>query len=1251
MATPHTPSQTPLRWLRRLAYTLGGLLALWALAWAAVPPLLKSQVEKIASEQLGRKLSLGAVDFKPWTLELELRDIVLAGQGADEALRIERVYVDAELQSLLRLAPVIDSVQIKGLRGKVAYLGAGKYDFDDILAKLAAQPKPSNADKALPKFAVYNIDLKDWALHFDDRPMGKKHQISDFALSLPFLSTLEAQRQVKTQLRLAFSLNGSRFDSAGESTPFVQTRKTDAKIAIRALDLAPYLPYLPANLPVKLVSAVLGAELTVAFEQNPQPAVRISGKLQADRLGLQDAARAPLLDAQNLSIVAKDVRPLEGIVALESIILQSPQAQLQRNAAGQLNFLVAQPKAQANATKKEALNAKSAAVKSSKDVKSSAGNPWQISIDRVEVQGGAVRWADDSTVPRALLQAQALHVQALGIAWPFVADKPIAFEGSSQVEQGSLSFSGTALDTRASVTARLSGMPLAAFSPYLASVLTPSLSGMADVSAGVLWQAASGSQKEALQITLPKLQLANVLLAQGKNNLAQLKLFNAEAGQIDVLAQTVQLGKVAATGLQTRVERSSDGRWMAQDWLKEPKVSESKAPPSQVPAKPVVARPWRITLGEISVDAPQIAFVDRAPAGNQTPALGTSKVVALDISQLKAKVSGFVLDGDQLGVKPMPISISAGLAQASEGGKSSGQAGKIDIQGQIAITPLSMQLDAQLERLPIHAVEPYFANALNIDLLRLDASYKGKLQLAQTAQGLRLLLSGDVVAEDLQTTLRGATLAASSGAVAGDELLSWKALSVKALAVAVSPGEALKVDVGEAALTDFFARILISEQGRINLQDIVKSSPSATVSTATVSTTTVANSNTVAGSPEPVISIGAVSLINGKMYFADRFIKPNYAANLSDLTGRLGAFSSQPVAGTVQMADLELRGRAEGTAALEVLGKLNPLAKPLALDIVGKVRDLELAPLSPYSVKYAGHGIERGKLSVDVAYVVKPDGQLTASNKIVLNQIKFGDKVEGATNSLPVRLAVALLADRNGVIDINLPIQGSLNDPQFSIAPIVFKLIINLVVKAITSPFSLLASAFGGGGDELGQVGFQPGSAALVVQDNPGLAKIVKALQDRPNLKMTVVGQASLEVERDGYKKERLTALVAAEKRRSVVVSGSATGTASAAISVSDAEYPALLKEVFKRSEIPKPRNAAGALVDIPQADMQALLLASLPVTEQAMQELALARGVAVRDYLATQGLPSDQLFLGAPKAIDNEDKWSPRAQLSLAAP
>jgi hypothetical protein len=409
------------------------------------------------------------------------------------------------------------------------------------------------------------------------------------------------------------------------------------------------------------------------------------------------------------------------------------------------------------------------------------------------------------------------------------------------------------------------------------------------------------------------------------------------------------------------------------------------------------------------------------------------------------------------------------------------------------------------------------------------------------------------------------------------------------------------------------------------------------------------------GGPPAIVSFGPISLINGKVLFSDRFVKPNYSADLTELTGKLSAFSSVAPAAAAggapaapNMADLELRGRAEGTASLEILGKLNPLAKPLALDIKGKVRDLELPPLSPYSVKYSGYGINRGKLSVDVGYVVLPDGRLTATNKVILNQLSFGEKVPGSTASLPVKLAVALLADRNGVIDIDLPISGSLNDPQFSLGPIIIKVIINVIVKAITAPFSLLANAFGGGGEELSTVGFNAGSAELGPEAKAGLDKVAKALAERPSLQLTVVGTSSVEAERDGFKRARLDSLVRAEKRRLTVKEG---GTTSAAVSISPAEYPALLKEVYKRADMPKPRNLIGLAKDLPVPEMEKLLLADIQVNDSAMRELAVQRGVAVKDYLASRDLPPERLFLGAAKAIPPEAKWTPRAELNLAMP
>ncbi|MFG5409189.1 DUF748 domain-containing protein [Piscinibacter sakaiensis] len=297
-----------------------------------------------------------------------------------------------------------------------------------------------------------------------------------------------------------------------------------------------------------------------------------------------------------------------------------------------------------------------------------------------------------------------------------------------------------------------------------------------------------------------------------------------------------------------------------------------------------------------------------------------------------------------------------------------------------------------------------------------------------------------------------------------------------------------------------------------------------------------------------MIAVGGVRLLDGRVDFTDRFIRPNYSAALSDLNGRLGAFRS----GTREMAELELRGRAAGTAQLEVSGRLNPTADPLALDIRARATDLELAPLSPYAGKYAGYAIERGKLSMDLAYRIDPDGTLDARNQVVLNQLTFGERIPSPqATQLPVLLAVALLKDRNGVIDIDLPVSGSVNDPKFSVGGLVLKLILNLLGKALSAPFSLLAG--GGSGPDLSQVEFEPGTARLAPSGVAALDKVARALTDRPAL---------------------------------------------------------------------TPKNLIGLPKDLPAAEMEARLLAAPSPGDDAMRELALQRGLAVRDALVARGLP-----------------------------
>ncbi|WP_088956710.1 DUF748 domain-containing protein [Variovorax sp. HW608] len=1268
------------KWVRRGVVALLGLLGVWLLAWLAVPPVAKGQIQRIASDKLGRQVTVGKIDFKPWTLELTVHDLRIAtADGKAAQVAINRIYLDAELQSVLRLAPVIDAVSIDSPAILLTHLSDGKYDIDDILAKLAPAPDAPKGEP--PRFAIYNIGISNGSFTFDDQTVQRRHELRKLELAVPFLSNLASKRDIKTEPKLAFVLNGSKFDSAAESTPFAESHKTDAQIKFEGLDLVPYLGYIPGGLPVALQAGKLDADIRIDFAQAAAPALRITGSVAANGVKMADGRGRDLLGFESLKVALADVRPLERVVHLSEVALAAPQLVVARDAGGKLNLLATDP-----ATGAKEKVATPPAPESNGDPAAKPAEPpgWHVQVDKVALSGGQIGWRDQTTKPAAEIDAKELAVVVNAVTWPM--DKPASFNGSTSVGGAAVKFEGRATDKEAQVQTEVGALPLSLAAPYLAQSLEPTLDGKLSGHIEVAW-----IQPE-LKFKARSVVAEDLALTQEKTALASVGRFELRDAEVDMTQHTLAIGSFSATSPKVRVERDKEKRWMFERWLKVPasgngsggnggsgeaKEAKVAAPKdrqaSEAPAPGANTKPWALSVATVAVDNGALSYADNA---SDTP-------VAFEVSALK--LSAQKIAPNTATVSPLKVSglIAAGRAEP----------GHFEYDGNLALKPIAAEGKVTVAALPAHVFKAYYADQLNIDIRRAFASYRGTVKYASTPAGMSLRLAGDTAVDDFRAN--SVILTQAQGSSGNRQLLSWKTLGLRGVQVNMVPGAPLNLDVRETTLTDFFARIIIDPTGKLNLLYLVKQpgqpgqpavpeasapTPEVTTRRSLGGTTTTTNASraarsrapaaapppaesVVGGAPQaaaaapaapapaappnpmaPVINFGPIALVNGRIDFSDMFIKPNYSADLTELTGRLSAFSSRPQGDKPALADLELRGKAQQTASLEITGRLNPLVKPLELDITAKMRELDLPPLSPYSVRFAGHGIERGKLSMDVNYKIAPDGSLTASNRLILNQLQFGEQVEGAPASLPVRLAVALLADRNGVIDVDLPLRGSINDPEFSIGPLILKAFVNLIAKAATAPFALLTG--GGGGGESSAVVFAPGSSDLSAEAKQSLDKVAKAIIDRPGLQMTVVGTADLEHERDGYQRQRVRQLAQAEKRRAAVRAGKDAADVDA---LSDSEYPELLTAAYKRSDITKPRNMVGLAKDLPQQDMENLLAASIAVDEESMRQLAVARGAAVRDYLLEQKVPSERLFLGAVRTKAEGDNWKPSAELKLA--
>jgi hypothetical protein len=382
------------------------------------------------------------------------------------------------------------------------------------------------------------------------------------------------------------------------------------------------------------------------------------------------------------------------------------------------------------------------------------------------------------------------------------------------------------------------------------------------------------------------------------------------------------------------------------------------------------------------------------------------------------------------------------------------------------------------------------------------------------------------------------------------------------------------------------------------------------------------------------VKIDRVTFQGGTINFSDRHVKPNYFANLKEVGGRISGLSSEEN----KFADVDLKGKLEDYAPLEITGKINPLREDLYVDLRADFRDMDMSSLTPYAGRYAGYTIQKGQLSLSLQYLIVKR-KLDSQNNFFLDQLTLGDKVESPdATKLPVKLAVALLKNRKGEIKLDVPVTGYIDDPKFRIGRIILKIIVNILAKAATSPFALLGALFGGG-EELGYLEFDYGSSTLHEEGVKKLNTLINALHDRPALKLDIEGHADVERDREGLRQYLFNKKIKAQKLKEMLKKGAEPQPVDE-ITVENTEYPKYLKAAYKEEKFPKPRNIIGIAKSLPVPEMEKLMLTNIVVKDDDLKQLASERALKVKDYLLkSQKIEQERIFLVGPKTLPPEKK------------
>jgi uncharacterized protein involved in outer membrane biogenesis len=1189
------------------------VIVIGLLGFFAAPPLIRHIAEQQLSAQLDRPASIERIALNPYTLSLEADRVHIgeapanlsAGTKSGDFVDIERLIVHPSWSSLFRLAPVINEVKIDSPRFHIVRLDAQRFNFSDLVEKFS---RPSANPSSKPaRFSVSNIRLENGRIDFDDRLLKTQHVIDRWSIGIPFIANLPSTTELFVTPSLQARIDGSPLSITGRTKPFAESRESEIALQLDGLDVPQMLSYAPASLPVAVKSGRLSTNLDVSFALAADaPVVRIKGTADLADLAVTDKQDTPLFAAQTLHVNAVNLEPLRNVYRLDDVRLTQPHVKLSRDKTGAFNFekLSATTPAPAPAST-PASDAKAATPADA------AAQPLDLAIRHLAIEQGRIVFDD-----RLMAQSATLGLTNLDVTlddFSTLGKPPARYTLKTAFDHGGgLDASGgfTLPGKNADAKLALSDLPLAPLQPYVANAVAARITD-GSLGANLPLQVDWSKPEPSIQVGAGDVSLKSLKLVPNANT-APITLGSAQAKiqKIDVAGHTAALDSVVLNGLSIDAKRLKDGSIDLAALAGPHETAPEASATRKVEKANAAGSAWRYQIAQVSLNDSSADFTDES----------TARPVKLHIAPLQLGVKHLT---DDL-TKPLPI----------EGKLTMNGKGALAVAGTLTAKPLSLALHVDASALDASAFEPYFGGTLNATVSSALLTANGDASFSGEGRTLKAGYKGDVSLSNVRLIDK----------VNSESLAGWNLLGLTKLNARYDEKGA-DVEAARVTFANFYGRVLLDPQGKLNLRDIVvqDKTPASTQAAASTAASAPTAPTAVPVAPKTASSsanlrFGQLVLQNGRVTYTDNFVKPNFTANLVAITGTIGAFGTH----STTPAPVDVAAKLSANGPVSIKGVVNPLIAKPSLDLTASAHDVELPNISPYSTKYAGYPITKGKLNVDLHYMLADD-QLTANNHLFIDQLTFGDHVDNTTaTKLPVRLAVSLLKNSRGEIDVNIPISGSLSNPEFSIGALVWTAILHLVERAVTAPFSLLANAFGGKNpEELGYVEFDPGSAALSDAAKEKLDTIAKALADKPSVTLEISARVDPALDGPGLR----TAYVDRQVRRAKMQDSGADNPNidPSSIPISDAEYSKFLTKAYKNADFKKPRNLIGLTKSVPDADMKAALAEHAPVDEGALGTLAQRRASAVKQYFEDK-IDSKRIFIVAPhlNADGIKDKGAP---------
>ena len=671
---------------------------------------------------------------------------------------------------------------------------------------------------------------------------------------------------------------------------------------------------------------------------------------------------------------------------------------------------------------------------------------------------------------------------------------------------------------------------------------------------------------------------------------------------LDLASQQVVIGQVRSRKLESWIAREPDGEL---NWLKlfasQPATAaqaEGMAPTNEpldstsTHDPEAAERPWQVLLNDVQLRDYQLHLADRVP----------DTEVALELGPLSLDLKGF----DSLGNTPFQLDLRTGV----------GNQGSLTAEGQLQLDPASGQLRVTTDGIDLRLAQAYLSPFVQLELRSGLLASELDVELT-SSEPLAFNVTGSAEVTQLHTL----------DTIHNRDFLKWRRLQLDGL----NYQHPQALTISAIALDQPYARFIINPDLTTNINDLLIEQPPGSNEGAAA-----AENET----SEPLaIRIGGISINDGSANFADLSLRPPFITAVQELKGNVGTLDNQQQTA----ASVDIQGKVDRYAPVSIEGSLTPFDPMQSLDIATRFRQVELTTLSPYSSKFAGYRIRKGRLDLDLHYRIQ-QGRLNAENKVVLEQLQLGERVDSPDAvDLPIRLAVALLKDTRGTISIELPVQGNLNDPQFSVMPIVWQTLRNLVLRAAQAPFKFIGGLVGGSEADLSQIAFPAGTSDLDGQARNALDTLANALGERPALRLEVEGMSAPLADGPPLAEQRLEQEYRNNWYSMLQRRGDRVPASADELVVPEDEKPALLEGIYRSRLNQQPPAEWKALEEAERAaNLRSALVAHWSDNPTLLRLLAQRRASSIKGYLVEKGLADERVYLldtGTAEAEDGQVK------------